>query len=86
MYVYTNIIDSVYVVDDKAHLLLTRLFKRKCEQDIVYQMEFLNPTYVPLNMKTISQINVCIYDDAGTLISFLYGKTKNDKYICIAQN
>ena len=49
-------------------------------------MEFLNPTYVPLNMKTISQINVCIYDDAGTLISFLYGKTKNDKYICIAQN
>ena len=76
LYVYTNIIDSVYVGDVKAPLLLTCPFKRKSEQDIVHQLEFLNPTYVPLNRKTISQINVYIYDDAGTLVPFLYGNTK----------
>lgn len=76
LYVYTNIIDSVYIGDVRAPLLLTCPFKRKERKDLVHQVEFLNPTYVRLNRNTIQQINIDIYDDAGTLIPFLYGKTK----------
>lgn len=76
LYVYTNIINGVYIGDVKAPLLLTCPFKQKNKQDIVHQMEFLNPTYVGLNRKTIQQINIDIYDDAGTMVPFLYGKTK----------
>ena len=76
LYVYTNIINAVYIGDVKAPLLLTCPLKRKGKQDIVHQVEFLKPTYIPLNRNSLEQINIGIYDDAGVLIPFLYGKTK----------
>ena len=76
LYVYSNIVDAVYVGDVKAPLLLTCPFKRSDAFNIVHQQEFLNPCYVPLNRSHINQIDIAIYDDAGSLIPFLYGKTK----------
>lgn len=77
LYVYTNIIDSVHIGDVKAPLLLTCPFKQGNDHnDKVHQLEFLNPTYVPLNRSIINQINIAIYDDAGVPVPFLYGKTK----------
>ena len=75
LYVYCNIIDAVYIGDVKAPLLLSCAFKKNAERDIVYQKEFLNPSYVPLNRKTIRQIDIDVYDDAGARIPFLYGRT-----------
>lgn len=76
LYVYSNIVDAVYIGDVKAPLLLTCPFKRSDAFNIVHQQEFLNPCYVPLNRSRINQIDIAIYDDAGLLIPFLYGKTK----------
>lgn len=76
LYVYCNIVDAVYIGDVKAPLLLTCPFKRSDSFNIVHQQEFLNPCYVPLNRAHINQIDIAIYDDAGSLIPFLYGKTK----------
>ena len=76
LYVYTNIIDSVYIGDVQAPLLLTCPFKTKQRKEVVTQQEFLNPCYAPVNRANIQQIDIGIYDDAGALIPFLYGKTK----------
>ena len=76
LYVYTNIVNSVYVGNVKAPLLLTCPFKSRGSNELVDQQEFLNPTYTPINRKTIGQIDIGIYDDAGALIPFLHGKTK----------
>ena len=76
LYVYTNIVNSVYVGNVKAPLLLTCPFKSKGSNELVDQQEFLNPTYTPINRKTIGQIDIAIYDDAAALIPFLHGKTK----------
>ena len=76
LYVYTNIIQSVYIGDVQAPLLLTCPFKNKDSKDDVHQLEFLNPYYVPLNRSVVNQIDIAIYDDSGSLIPFLYGKTK----------
>ena len=76
LYVYTNIVSPVYIGDVKAPLLLTCPFKRKGSHDNVHQIEFLNPTYTPLNRNVINQIDIGIYDDAGALVPFIHGKTK----------
>lgn len=76
LYVYSNILDSVYIGDVKAPLLLTCPFKKSNSINIVEQQEFLNPCYAPLNRARVNQIDIAIYDDAGSLIPFLYGKTK----------
>lgn len=76
LYVYTNIIQSVYIGDVQAPLLLTCPFKNKESKDDVHQLEFLNPYYAPLNRSVVNQIDIAIYDDSGSLIPFLYGKTK----------
>ena len=76
LYVYTNIVSPVYVGDVKAPLLLTCPFKKKGSHENVHQIEFLNPTYTPLNRNVINQIDIGIYDDAGALIPFIHGKTK----------
>jgi len=75
LYVYCNIIDSVFVGNVKAPLLLTCPFKKMDKQDFVNRLEFLNPTYISLNRKNIQRIDIGIYDDSGVLIPFLYGKT-----------
>ena len=75
LYVYSNIIDAVYIGDVQAPLLLVCPFKGKDEKDVVHQLEFLNPTYVPLNRTKLLQIDISIHDDAGALIPFLHGKS-----------
>lgn len=76
LYVYSNIVDAVYIGNVKAPLLLTCPFTRPDSVNVVHQQEFLNPCYVPLNRARIGQIDIAIYDDAGLLIPFRYGKTK----------
>ena len=77
LYVYTNIIDSVYIGNVKAPLLLTCPFKKtNSKQNVTEQQEFLNPCYTALNRSKLQQVDIGIYDDAGTLIPFLNGKTK----------
>ena len=70
----SNIVNTVYVGDVKAPLLLTCPF-RKDPNSNVNQLEFLNPTFTKLNRSTIRQIDIEIYDDAGALVPFLYGRT-----------
>ena len=76
LYVYSNIIDSVYIGNVKAPLLLTCPFKRTDDTNIVNQLDFINPTYVPLNRQNLNQIDIAIYDDDGEIIPFAGGKTK----------
>ena len=76
LYIYSNIINPVYIGDVRAPLLLTCPFKTDDGKNTVHQLEFLNPTYTSLNRNTILQIDIIIYDDAGTLVPFLFGKTK----------
>lgn len=74
VYVYSNIVDSVFVGDVKAPLLLACPYKRDELNDVV-QLEFLQPTYTKLNRGQFQQIDIGIYDEAGSPIPFLYGKT-----------
>ena len=74
LYCYSNIVDSVYVGNVKAPLLLACPF-RKDPNSNVTQLEFLNPTYRKLNRNNLHQLDVGIYDEAGALVPFLYGKT-----------
>ena len=76
LYIYSNIIDSVYVGDVKAPLLLTCPFQRADNINLVNQLEFINPTYVPVNRQNLRQIDIAIYDDVGKSVPFLNGKTK----------
>ena len=75
LYVYTNIIESVHVGDVKAPLLLVCPLNGRHEKDNVYRMEFRNPTYAPINHTKLRQIDIGIYDDAGALVPFLFGKS-----------
>ena len=74
LYVYSNIVETVYIGDVKAPILLTCPFRNDPNSNVV-QIEFLNPTYCKLNRSTIHQLDVAIYDDAGVIVPFLYGKT-----------
>ena len=74
LYVYSNIVESVFIGNVKASLLLTCPFQKNSANN-VSQLEFLNPTYTKLNRSTIHQIDIAIHDEAGALIPFLYGKT-----------
>ena len=72
LYVYTNIIESVFVGDIKAPLLLVCPFKK--DQDPAF-IEFMNPSYKKLNRKTFQKIDVGIYDAYGDLLRFSGGQT-----------
>ena len=74
LYVYTNIVDDVFVGNVKAPLLLTCPYKQDTLNDVV-QVEFFRPTYAKLNRSQFQQIDVAIHDEAGSLVPFLYGKT-----------
>ena len=76
LYIYSNIIESVYIGNVRAPLLLTCPFKRTDDTNIVNQLDFINPTYVPLNRQNLNQIDIAIYDDDGEIIPFAGGKTK----------
>ena len=74
LYIYSNIVDTVFVGDVKAPLLLTCPFKKDVK-NAVSQLEFLRPIYTKLNRNQLQQIDIEIHDEAGSLIPFLYGKT-----------
>lgn len=75
LYIYTNIIDPVYIGNVQAPLLLSCPFINTDPKDNVHQQEFLMPYYNKINRSSIHQIDIGIYDDAGTLVPFLQGKT-----------
>lgn len=75
LYIYTNIIDPVYIGNVQAPLLLSCPFINNDSKDNVHQQEFLKPYYNTINRSSINQIDITIYDDAGTLVPFLQGKT-----------
>lgn len=74
LYVYSNIVETVFIGDVKAPILLICPF-RKDPHSNVTKLEFLNPSFCKLNRNTIHQIDIAVYDDAGVLVPFLYGKT-----------
>ena len=74
LYVYSNIVQNVFIGNVKASLLLTCPFHKKTSDSVV-QLEFLNPTYTKLNRSTLHQIDIAIHDEAGAIVPFLYGKT-----------
>lgn len=74
LYVYTNIVNDVNVGDVLAPLLLTCPFKKDDTNDVI-QMEFMQPIYTSLNRNQFQQIDIQIYDEAGSLVPFVFGKT-----------
>ena len=74
LYVYSNIVQSVFIGNVKAPLLLTCPF-RKDEHNNVTQVEFLNPTFTKLNRSLLHQIDVSIHDEAGSLVPFRENST-----------
>ena len=74
LYCYTNVVQSVYVGNVKAPLLLSCPYKKDPNSNVT-QVEFLNPTYRKLNRNTLHQIDIAIYDEAGALVPFLFGKS-----------
>ena len=74
LYIYSNIVQNVFIGNVKASLLLTCPFNKNSNANVT-QLEFLNPTYTKLNRSTIHQIDIAIYDEAGAIIPFLHGKT-----------
>jgi PAS domain-containing protein len=74
LYVYSNIVQSVFIGNVKASLLLTCPFLKTTNNNVAY-LEFLNPTFTKLNRSTIHQVDIAIHDEAGALIPFLNGKT-----------
>ena len=74
LYCYSNVVESVYVGNVKAPLLLACPFKKDPNSNVT-QLEFLNPTYRKLNRQNLHQLDIAIYDEAGSLVPFLYGKT-----------
>ena len=74
LYCYSNIVHDVYVGNVKAPLLLACPFKKDPKSNVT-QLEFWNPTYRKLNRNNLHQIDIAVYDEAGTLVPFLFGKT-----------
>jgi hypothetical protein len=74
-FVYSNIVDPVYVGNVKAPLLLVCAFKKDKTQ-VVQQQEFLNPCYTNINRLKLNQIDIGIYSDTGVLIPFITGTTQ----------
>ena len=74
-FVYSNIVDPVYVGNVKAPLLLVCAFKKDKTQ-VVQQQEFLNPCYTNINRLKLNQIDIGIYTDTGVLLPFITGTTQ----------
>ena len=67
--IYSNITADVYVGNVKAPLLTMFPFNPK-ECSILSERRFKKFHYVDLKTNYIAQIDISIYDDAGTLIPF----------------
>jgi hypothetical protein len=74
IFVYSDIVDEVFVGDVKAPLLLICPFKTNPQGHNAHQ-EFLNPDYVPVNRSTIRTIDIRMRDGVGEEIPFTFGKT-----------
>ena len=74
LYIYSNIVEASYVGDVKAPLLLTCAFTKDAKNDI-FEKEFLNPTFYPLNRQVIRQLDIGVYNEMGERVPFSFGKT-----------
>lgn len=75
LYVYTNIVEPVYVGNVKAPLLLSCPLKKDSSSSYLTHLEFQNPTYQKLNRNVFREIEISIRDAFGKLIEFDYGRT-----------
>lgn len=75
LYVYTNIVEPVYVGNVKAPLLLACPLKKDSQMSYLTHLEFQNPTYQKLNRNVFREIEISIHDAFGKLIEFDYGRT-----------
>ena len=75
IYVYSNIVQEVYLGNVKAPLLLSCPFKRDGNYNNVTYIEFINPSFTTLNRNTLQQIDIDIRDAAGKSVPFLFGRT-----------
>ena len=73
LYIYTNIIESAYVGDVKAPLLLVCPFNKNT--NALTHLQFENPTYKALNRNSFQQIEIAIFNAFGEPVDFSYGRT-----------
>ena len=74
LYIYSNLVDTSYVGDIQAPLLLICPFHRSFESSLT-RLEFQNITYKKLNRNTFQQIEIGIFDAYGKPINFKFGRT-----------
>ena len=73
LYIYTNIIESAYIGDIKAPLLLVCPFNKST--NALTHLQFSNPTYKKLNRNTFQQIEIAIFNAYGQPVDFSFGRT-----------
>jgi len=72
--IYSNIVEVSFIGNVKAPIIATCTFQTGSLDINANEKEFLNPTYVPLNRNNIDQIDIAIYDEAGSPVPFLNGQ------------
>ena len=75
IYIYSNIVQEVYLGNVKAPLLLSCPFRRDGNYNNVTYIEFINPSFTALNRNSLQLINIDIRDGTGKGVPFLYGRT-----------
>ena len=75
IYVYSNIVQEVYLGNVKAPLLLSCPFRRDGNYNNITYIEFINPSFTALNRRTLQQIDIDIRDAVGKTVPFLFGRT-----------
>ena len=73
-YLYTNIIQPIYVGGDRVPLLRYIPIPNADYGETVYK-EFLNPNYLPVCINQLQRIDIGLYDDTGEKIQFEEGRT-----------
>ena len=75
IYIYSNIVQEVYLGNVKAPLLLSCPFRRDGNYNNITYIEFMNPTFTDLNRTSLQQIDIDIRDATGKPVPFLFGRT-----------
>ncbi|MEL7306878.1 MAG: hypothetical protein AAGK05_02780 [Pseudomonadota bacterium] len=75
LYIYTNIIDPIYVGNVRAPLLLACPFKKDSELSYLTHIQVQNPSYQKLNRNVIREIDISIHDAYGKLLKFKSSRT-----------
>ena len=75
IYIYSNIVQEVYLGNVKAPLLLSCPFRRDGNYNNITYIEFINPSFTALNRSSLQQIDIDIRDAVGKTVPFLFGRT-----------